>query len=117
MRNFRQLRVWQEGHQLTLEVYKGIKLFPKDEQFGLISQMRRASSSIPTNIAEGCGRKGDVEFRQFLHIALGSTNELEYQLLLSRDLGYLGEEIYQTLDHKTNTVKRMLITLIQKLDS
>ncbi len=102
LRNFKDLKVWQEGPGLTLEVYKDLKGFPRDEQFGLISQMRKSSASIPTNIAEGCGRRTNADFVQFLHIPLGSANELEYQLLLSKDLGYLAEDKHQLLEQKIN---------------
>ena len=87
MQDYRKLAVWQSSHELTLAVYRVTIRFPKDELFGLTSQMRRSSSSIPTNIAEGCGRATNADFTRFLHISLGSANELEYQLLLCRDLG------------------------------
>jgi len=89
MRDFRDVRVWQKGHQLTLQLYKDTQKFPKDELCGLTSQIRRASVSIQANIAEGRGRGADSELRQFLQIAMGSASELEYRLLLARDLGYL----------------------------
>lgn len=86
MRNYKKYTVWQKSHQLTLDVYKAIALFPKEELFGLTSQIKRSSSSIPTNIAEGCGRNSDKDFCRFLYIAFGSANELEYQIILSIDL-------------------------------
>lgn len=89
MKNFRQLKVWQKSHQLTLKVYAVSRAFPKEELFGLTSQIRRSAMSVPSNIAEGCGRTGDVEFRRFLVIAMGSANELDYQLLLGSDLGFI----------------------------
>ncbi|HSQ44269.1 MAG TPA: four helix bundle protein [Ginsengibacter sp.] len=85
MRNFQELTIWQRSHSLTLKVYSITNTFPKDELFGIISQMRRSSSSIPTNIAEGCGRNSNPEMKRFLIIATGSTSELEYQLILSKD--------------------------------
>jgi four helix bundle protein len=94
MRNFKQLIFWQRSHALTLKMYAITKSsFPKDEMYGLISQMRRSSSSVPTNIAEGCGRKSNAELKRFLVIATGSISELEYQLLLSKDLLYIKNEI------------------------
>ena len=88
MKDFRTLTVWQEAHQLTLSIYRVTKNFPKDELYGLTSQMRRCSASIAANIAEGCGRRGNAEFARFLQIASGSASELDYHLLLARDLGF-----------------------------
>ncbi|WP_317133530.1 four helix bundle protein [Flavobacterium humi] len=78
MRDFKKYEIWQMSHDFTLEIYKITSQYPKEEIYGLISQIRRASSSIPTNISEGCGRNSDNEFNQFLNIALGSANETEY---------------------------------------
>lgn len=91
MRDFKKYDIWQLSHLLTLEVYKLTSLFPKEEMYGLTSQIRRATSSIPTNISEGCGRNSDKEFNQFLNIALGSANETEYLLILTKDLNYISE--------------------------
>jgi len=88
MQSFRNLRVWEKSHQLTLEIYETCRAFPREEMFGLTSQMRRASASIGMNIAEGCCRKGDVEMARFLQMAMGSASELEYQILLARDLDF-----------------------------
>jgi four helix bundle protein len=88
MKDFKELKVWVKAHQLTLAVYQATTTFPKEELYGLTSQMRRSAASIPTNIAEGCGRGSDDDFRRFLQIAMGSASELEYQLLLAHDLGY-----------------------------
>lgn len=107
--------VWQKAHALTLEVYRVTRRFPDEEKYGLIAQMRRSSSSIPTNIAEGCVRPTDADFARFLYISLGSTSELEYQLILARDLGYVAESTYSSLQGYTAEVKRMLIRLIQRL--
>ncbi len=79
MQNFRSLRVWEKSHHLTLEIYSCSKAFPREEMYGLISQMRRASASIGTNIAEGCCRKSNTEMARFLQIAMGSASELEYK--------------------------------------
>jgi four helix bundle protein len=115
MRDFKTLTVWQKAHQLTLQVYKVTMTFPKDEIYGLTSQTRRAASSIPANIAEGCGRNGDAELRRFLTISMGSASELEYHALLAHDLGYLTNEAYKQLDCDITEVKRMLTGFIQKL--
>ncbi len=91
MRDFRSLKVWEKAHHLTLAVYKATGAFPKEEVYGLTSQMRRACASIPANIAEGCGRSGIAELTRFLHIALGSASELEYHVILAHDLAFLSE--------------------------
>jgi four helix bundle protein len=101
MVDFQKLIIWQKAHQLTLDIYKITKKFPKDELFGLISQMRKSSSSQPTNIAEGSGRRTKTDFKRFLYNALGSNSELKYQLILSRDLEYITiiefEELFKKL--------------------
>ena len=109
------MKVWEKSHQLTLEVYKITKMFPRDERFGLTSQTRRASASIPANIAEGCGRRGAKEFDRFLQIAMGSASELEYHFLLARDLDFLNDSDYERLAEKVTEIKRMLTSFIQKL--
>jgi four helix bundle protein len=115
MKDYRNLEVWKRAHELVIEVYKITGQFPKEEKFGLTSQMRRSSSSIPTNIAEGCGRAGDTEFHRFLIIAMGSSSELEYQVLLSHDLGYLKTQQYEELEQEIIVVRKMLNALIQKV--
>ena len=115
MRNFRELLVWQKAHELALEVYRDTKGFPADERFGLTVQLRRAASSVASNIAEGCGRGSDKDFARFLGIAAGSASEVEYQILLTRDLGYLSEEDYRRLNSHVNEVKRILNSFIQSL--
>jgi len=89
VQNFKSLKVWEKSHELILAVYKATTNFPKDELYGLTSQIRRASASIPANIAEGCGRTGKAELARFLQVAMGSASELEYHLLLAHDLGLL----------------------------
>jgi len=115
MKDFRKLKVWQKAHLLTLKVYEVTRKFPREALYGLTGQMRKSSSSAPTNIAEGCGRGSDLEFGRFLQIAMGSASELEYQLILARDLTYLDETEYEDLDRDTAEVKRMLARLIGKL--
>ncbi len=108
MRAFKKLQVWQKSHLLTLEIYKTTSLFPKDELYGLVSQMRRSSSSIPTNIAEGCGRESNIDFNRFLTIAKGSASELEYQLLLAKDLNYIDSVAFLSLNEKINEIRKMI---------
>jgi four helix bundle protein len=116
MKNFRDLKVWEKAHELALAAYEATASFPKQEMFGLVSQIRRCASSIPANIAEGCGRRGNGEFHRFLQIAMGSASELEYHLLLSRDLKFLNEPIYRPLNDRVEEVKRMLTALARKVD-
>ena len=115
MRDFRELKVWEKSHRLVLAVYRATATFPRTEQFGLMSQIRRASASIPANIAEGCGRRGEAEFARFLQIAMGSASELEYHLLLARDLGFLKLPIYEQLTGEVVEIKRMLTSFIATL--
>lgn len=117
MRDFKTLIVWQKSHQLTLAMYVATKLFPQDERFGLISQMRRSCASIPTNIAEGCGRSSDADLARFLDIAMGSASELEYQLLLSHGLEFLDDVTYLKLNTNLIEIKKMLNSFIKKLRS
>jgi four helix bundle protein len=115
MKDFRKLKVWEKAHQLTLRIYKVTEEFPREELYGLISQIRRASVSIPTNIAEGAVRSSDADFARFLYIALGSTSELEYLFLLSKDLKFIQSEVQEELNAEINEIKKMLITFIKKL--
>jgi four helix bundle protein len=115
MRNFRALKVWEKSHRLVLAVYNATGTFPREETFGLTAQLRRCSVSIPANIAEGCGRSGEAELGRFMLIAMGSASELDYLLLLARDLGYLGAQDYQQLSQEVGEVKRMLSALITKV--
>ncbi len=117
MKNFHTLIVWQKAHQLTLSSYKSTTGFPKEEIYGLTSQVRRCSASIAANIAEGCGKRSNAEFQRFLNIATGSASELEYHFLLARDLGYLPEDQYQKLDHAVIEVRKMLASLIHKVEA
>jgi four helix bundle protein len=115
MRDFRKLKVWEKAHCFTLQVYKITKIFPSDERFGLTAQLRRAAASVPTNIAEGSGRESERELARFMSIAAGSASEVEYQLLLACDLGYIQNEAYRKLDQQVNEVKKMLNSFILKL--
>ena len=116
MRDFKQLNFWKRSHLLTLKVYSLTKSsFPKEEVYGLISQIRRSSSSIPTNIAEGCGRNSNPELKRFLVISSGSSSELEYQLLLAKDLGYLTDLIYKELNAEIVEIRKMIFAYIQTL--
>lgn len=115
MQDFRNLKVWAKSHQLVLAVYRATAEFPKTELYGLTSQMRRASASIPANISEGCGRTGNPELNRFLQIAMGSASELEYFVLLSHDLGFLHDTDYASIEADVTEVKRMLASLAAKL--
>lgn len=112
MQSFRELKVWQKGHALTLAMYKATAAFPSSERYGMTSQMRRSAASIGANIAEGCGRGGGHDFARFLQMSMGSASELEYHLLLAHDLHLITDGVYQPLDEQTTEVKRMLASLI-----
>ena len=109
------LKVWERAHALALSVYKITRTYPKEELYGLTSQLRRAVASIPTNIAEGCGRVGEGDFYRFLSIAMGSAIELEYLLLLSCDLELISKDSHKVVNDKTLEVQRMLGSLIRKV--
>jgi four helix bundle protein len=115
MRNYRDLRVWEKSHALTLATYKATRCFPADERFGLTNQIRRACSSIPANLAEGCGRRSDREMARFVQFAMGSGAELSYHFLLAKDLGLFGTEDYANLESELNRIMRMLSALSQQL--
>ncbi len=115
MKKFRDLQIWQRSHKLTLEIYRITKEFPKSELYGLVSQMRRSSSSIPANIAEGCGRNTEKDFARFLDNAMGSASELKYQLILAYDLQYITLDNYEKTNAELTEIKRMLNAFIQKL--
>jgi four helix bundle protein len=117
MQDFKELKVWQRAHQLTLAIYRDTACFPREELYGLTNQIQRASVSVSSNIAEGCGRGSNAEFERFLHIAMGSASELEYQLLLSHDLQYMNDVAYEQLQQETVEMKRMLNGLIQKVSA
>ena len=111
MGDFKKLAVWEKSHRLTLRLYSATSTFPKSEMFGLTSQIRRAAASIGANLAEGCGRHRDTEFGRFLLISVGSASELEYHLILARDLSFLTAESYESLQKDLNEIGRMLVAL------
>ena len=115
MKDFRNLTVWQKSHNLAISVYHKTKTFPKEEVYGITSQLRRAIVSIPTNLAEGCGRGSDKDFAKFAQIAIGSASESEYLIMLSHELGYLNKEDFKDLSERVCEVKRMISSLIKNL--
>jgi len=115
MGDFKELKVWQKAHRFVIDVYRHSRSFPADERFGLTAHLRKSATSVPSNIAEGCGREGERELARFLSIAAGSASESEYQLLLARDLDYLLPDIHRQLDDQVNEVKRMLNSFIKTL--
>lgn len=115
MKDFRNLLVWERGHKFTLSVYAATRSFPKEEQYGLTSQLRRAASSIPANIAEGCGKSSNADFNRFLQIAFGSANETEYHLVLARGLSMLTPQGYADLESELVEIEKMLAALIHKV--
>jgi four helix bundle protein len=116
MKDFRQLKVWDKAHALTLGVYRVTSGFPREELFGIVSQMRRSSASVAANLAEGCGRTGDGDFHRFVNTAAGSAVELEYFLLLARDLNLLSTGTYEELQGNIIEVQRMLASLLRTVD-
>jgi four helix bundle protein len=117
VKDFHELKVWQKAHQLTLAVYQITATFPREERYGLTSQLRRCSSSMPANLAAGCGRNGDAEFARFCSIAMGSASELEYHLLLAKDLKFIQPKDHAELSQRATELKRMLTALFQKLNA
>ena len=117
MKDFRKLRVWEKAHKLTLDIYGVTSQFPTEERYGLTSQIRRASVSIPANIAEGCGRDSEGELLRFVRIAMGSSSELEYELILAHELGYLSDKEFNMIHRDLVTVRKMLNAFIQKIKS
>lgn len=114
MRSFRELKVWQKSHSITLDLYQATAAFPKHELYGLTSQLRRSAASVAQNVAEGCGRSTGPDFARFLQIALGSASETEYHILLASDLCYLEPQLARQLEDRVTEVKRMLYSLIPK---
>jgi four helix bundle protein len=116
LKNYRDLKVWQKSYRLCLDLYRITKIFPKEERYGLTSQIRRSAVSIPSNIAEGYGRKTTADYLRSLYIAYGSVCELETQALLSGDLNYVNKENLKALKDDTEEVERMLKALIKSLE-
>ena len=115
MQDYRKLMVWQKSHGLALKIYKVTSSFPREEIYSLVSQIRRAAISIPSNISEGCGRFGNRELKQFMSIAMGSANEVEYQLLLSKDLGHISMKDYNSLGDEITEIRKMLASYIKRI--
>lgn len=115
MQDYRNLEVWRRMHQVTLNVYHDTKSFPSDERYGLVSQLRRAAASVSASLAEGCGRGSDADFARFVQIASGSASEVDYHLLLAKDLGYLSQEAYETHTTELSSIRRMLNALLARL--
>ncbi len=116
MRDFRQLKVWEKAHALTLDIYHCTATFPRAELFGITSQMRRCSASVAANIAEGCGRMGNGDLYRFLSISSGSAVELEYFIFLARDLDLIPANIHARLQKQISEVQRMLAALLRSVD-
>ncbi len=115
MSDYKKLKVWENAHKFTIDIYDLTRNFPDEEKYGIVSQIRRSTSSIPTNIVEGCGQLDNGNLVRFLGIAKGSAFEVEYQLLLSRDLGYISKEQYIKLNEEIKYIIRMLNKLISSL--
>jgi four helix bundle protein len=114
VKGFKELKVWRKAHEMTVAVYGVTRGFPREELYGLTGQLRRSAASIGANIAEGCGRRSDGEMARYLRIARGSASEVEYHVLLARDLHYLREEEWQELSYQADELQRMLTALIQR---
>lgn len=117
MKDYKDLLVWQKSHFFALAIYQITRTFPREEIYGLTSQMRRCSISVPSNISEGCGRLSDKELAHFLVIASGSASELDYQLMLSKDLLYIDFQVYEQLNQNLTEIRKMLNAFIKKLNS
>ena len=117
MGDFKRLAVWNKAHRLVLDIYRASVSFPQEERYGLTAQVRRAAISIPANIAEGCGRSGDRELGRFLRIALGSATEIEYHILLAKDLELLEDDLADSLAEASMEIQRMLAVLLRYLES
>jgi four helix bundle protein len=117
LKNYKELKVWQKSYQLCLEIYKVTVKMPKEERFGLTSQIRRAAVSVPSNIAEGYGRKTKPDYIRLLYIAYGSNCELETQILLAADIGFIEWSLLKGIQEGIQEVERMLKALIKSLES
>jgi len=117
LRNYRDLEVWDKAHKLTLQLYQRSRSFPKEEFYGLTSQLRRSAMSMGANLAEGCGRQTTPELARFVRIAMGSASELDYHLLLAHDFGYLQSDEHKGLSHELTRIRKMLASLLTTLES
>ena len=117
MRDYKKLFIWERSHKLAVDVYNLSKSFPKEELYGMTSQIRRAVISIPTNIVEGCGRKTDKDFSRFLSIAAGSASETEYLIILSTELSFIDKTVAEPLIIEINEIKKMLNVFQIKLNA
>jgi four helix bundle protein len=115
--NFRKLNVWVESIELTTSIFQAVKQFPDYEKYGLISQLTRSAVSVPSNIAEGCSRKSNKVFANFLEIGLGSAFELETQLIISNNIEYLKNKEFEELLNKCHSIQKKLHNLIEKIES
>ena len=116
MRNYRELQVWNKAHTLTLELYRLSRGFPKEEMYGITNQLRRAAVSIGANLAEGCGRRTSSELARFVKIAMGSASELDYHLLLCRDLGFMSNDAFSASAAKLTEVRKMLTSFLSSVE-
>ncbi len=116
VKDFRSLHVWERSHLLTLQIYAATLKFPREELYGLTSQIRRCAVSVGANIAEGCGKTGNNEFQRFLQIASGSASELDYELLLAKDLGYLSAAEHSRIAEELSQLRKMLSSLLRKVN-
>ncbi len=116
MRNYRDLQVWTKAHRLTLELYRISRSFPRDEIYGLTSQLRRAAASVGANLAEGCGRRTSSELARFVRIAMGSASELDYHLLLCRDLGFMKTDDFQRASTDLTEVRKMMTSFLSSVE-
>jgi four helix bundle protein len=117
MRNYQDLQVWAKAHAVFLDLYQLSRGFPKDELYGITSQVRRAALSIGSNLAEGCGRRTSGELARSIRIAMGSASELDYQVLACRDLGYMKADDYQRMSKKLVEVRKMLTAFLDKVEA
>src|SRR5436309_5837813 len=117
MRNYRDLQVWKKAHDLTLELYRVSQRFPREEIYGITGQLRRAAVSIGANLAEGCGRRTSSELARFVRIAMGSASELDYHLLLCRDLGYMKDEDFKRVESELTEVRKMLTSFLNSIEA
>jgi four helix bundle protein len=117
MRNFQKLEVWKKSHRFTLAIYRLTANFPSGERYGLTSQLQRASASIGANLAEGCGRETGADYKRFVQMAAGSACEVEFHLILAKDLSLIDKQTYEALNNDINEIKRMLCGLTHYLEN